>query len=83
MRSKVDVRQVTKAPILREPLIQQGIRDKTAAEAWALKNGFAVVYFMARKQKVYGERLRADVAEVAKGIEAQSEQLVLFAEGAL
>jgi hypothetical protein len=80
MKSKINVIPVKQAPKLNNPLIQRGIRDRAAAEAWAIKNGFTTVYFMKSQEKVYGEKLLADVAEVAKGIEAKSEQLVMFAE---
>lgn len=82
-KPKINVIEVKEPPKLNNPLIQQGIRDKASAEAWAKKNGFAVVYFMSKKQKVYGERLRADVAEVAQQIEQASADLVEMAEAAL
>ena len=80
---KTKVIDVKEAPTLKNPFIQQGIRDAASATAWGEKNGHAVVYFLAKKQRVYAERLKADVAAVAKEIQQRSEQLVLFAEGDL
>ena len=79
--NKINVITVCQPPKLKNPLIQCGIRDKTTAEAWAKKNGFMVVYFMKNREKVYGERLRADVAQVAQGLEQASAELVALAEG--
>lgn len=78
---KVKVIEVKAAPDLKNPYIQQGIRDVTSATNWGEKNGHAVVYFIAKKQKVYAERLQTNVAACAEKIELQSVQLVMFAEG--
>jgi hypothetical protein len=83
VKSKVNVVPVRQAPKLMQPLIQLGIRDKTAAEAWAVKNGFTTVYFIEGKQKVYGERVLARVDELAKDIEQASVELVEMAEAAV
>jgi len=48
---------------LSNPVICQGIRDKVAAENWALKNNHAVVYYIAQKQKVYAERQKVQIAQ--------------------
>lgn len=77
---KVQVIEVKDAPALKNPNIQQGIRDIAAAKAWGDKNGHAVVYFMPKKQRVYADRLKINVAEQAAEIEAKSAQLVMFAE---
>ena len=61
MNKPVKVIEVKEAPQLQWAAIQQGIRDKAAAENWGSKYGYATVYFMARKQKVYAERLQVKV----------------------
>ena len=83
MKTKVKVFEVKAAPELKNMDTLSGIRDKTAAEDWGRKHGYAVVYFAARKQRVYAEKLQTRVDEQAKFIEAESAQLVMFAEGNL
>ena len=78
---KTKVIEIKETPALKNPFIQQGIRDTAAAQTWGEKNGHAVVYFMSKKQKVYADRLKTDVAAVAEQLHEKSEQLVLFAEG--
>lgn len=80
---KTKVIEVKQAPNMTNPNIQQGIRDKTAAQNWGEKNGHAFVYYLPRKQKVYAERLLQKVDEQAQEIEQKSEQLLMFAESAL
>ena len=52
----VKVIPVKNAPKLINMQPQSGIRDAVAAEAWGLKQGYSVVYFMASREKVYAER---------------------------
>jgi hypothetical protein len=82
-KQKVQVMPVTEAPKLNNPAIQQGIRDSKAAEHWGEKNGHTVVYYMAKRQKVYAERLLTKVDLVAEKIEQASVELVEMAEAAL
>jgi len=77
---KTNVFEIKSPPTLKKPDILKGICDKAAAEAWGVKNGYAVVYYMPGKQKVYAEKLQAKVDEQAKALEDQSAQLVMFAE---
>ena len=77
----VKVLEVKQAPTLSDPAMISGIRDRAAAEAWGTKHGYVTVYFLASRQRVYAERMQA-VAAQAAALEARSEQLVLFAEGA-
>jgi len=77
---KTKVIEVKEAPKLNNPVILQGIRDKAAAETWGMKNGHSVVYFIAKKQRVYAERLHTRVDEQAKVIEKKAVQLLMFAE---
>ncbi|RPI95395.1 MAG: hypothetical protein EHM40_03335 [Chloroflexi bacterium] len=69
MKQAIKVIEVKEPPQLKSPAIQQGIRDKAAAQNWAEKNGYATVYFMARKQKVYAEKLPVKVGDQAKQLE--------------
>jgi hypothetical protein len=78
--NKVKVVEVKAPPQMKNPAIQQGIRDKTAAESWGTKNGHAMVYYLSKKQRVYAERLKTRVDQVAERIEERSAQVVLFAE---
>jgi hypothetical protein len=83
MIATIKVTPVTFAPRLITPEIVSGIRDKAAAEAWAKKHGYATVYFFAKKQRVYAERLTVRVDEKAEQIEQASEELLKCAEAAL
>jgi hypothetical protein len=83
MNSKVKVIEVKEAPRLNAPAILSGIRDKNAAQAWGEKNGHATVYFLAKRQRVYAEKLLARVDVNAEEIETASAKLVVIAEGAL
>jgi hypothetical protein len=80
MISKVKVIEVKDAPTLKSPAMLSGIRDKNAAQAWGEKNGHATVYFLAKRQRVYAERLQVRVDEQAKDIEQASAELVVMAE---
>ena len=83
MKAQVKVIEVKQAPQLQVAAIQQGIRDKAAAQHWAEKNGYTTVYFMARKQKVYAEKLQVKVNDQAKQIERKSEEPVTQMEMAI
>ena len=83
MNGKTKALEVKEAPDLKNPYIQQGIRDLSAAKAWGEKNGHAFVYFIPRKQRVYAERLLQKVDEQAQEIEQKSAQLLMFAESVL
>lgn len=76
MKLKVNVVIITRAPILANPAIQKGIRNKVEAEAWGAKNGHTTVWLWQAREMVYADRLRAPVHEQAKQIERQSERLV-------
>ena len=83
MAKKTIVVEVKKTPSLLAPAMLSGIRDKSAAQSWGEKNGYAVVYFLAKRQRVYAERLMVRVDEKAEEIEQASAELVSVAEGAL
>ncbi len=80
MKTKVIVHEIKQPPVLKNPAMTQGIRDTAAAKAWGEKNGHAIVYFLAKKRRVYAERLHTKVDEQAREIEAKSMQLVMLAE---
>jgi len=67
MKTATKVIEVKEPPQLGDPTILQGIRDKAAAQNWGEKNGHAIVYFMAKKQKVYAERLPVKVNDQQHG----------------
>lgn len=71
---------VTAAPRLPRMDLLSGIRDKVAAKAWGDKHGYSAVFFWPSRQRVYAERM-AQVVEQAAALEAQSAELVQFAEG--
>jgi hypothetical protein len=75
--------EVKELPVLQHLDFAFGVRDKTAAEAWGQKNGHAVVYYLAKKKRVYADRLQVRVDEKAEKIEQASAELVVMAEGAL
>lgn len=75
MKPVTKVIEIKEPPQLKKAAIQQGIRDKAAAENWGRKNGYTIVYFMPKKQKVYAERLTMRVDAQAKEIERQMDEL--------
>lgn len=83
METKIKVIEIKEAPKLKSPVMLSGIRDKPAAQAWGEKNGYAIVYFNAKKQRVYAEKLMVRVDAQAKKIEKASANLVKAAEGVL
>lgn len=66
----VKVIEVKQAPQLKNLATLSGIRDKDAARAWGEKNGYAVVYFVASKQRVYADRLLVTAEMVKRTIRA-------------
>lgn len=83
MATKTKVIEVKEIPQLKSPVMLSGIRDRSAAQAWGEKNNHAVVYFFAKRQRVYAEKLMVRVDEKAEEIEQASAALVSVAEGAL
>ncbi len=77
---KTTVIEVKLPPTMRNPFIQQGIPDTNAARAWGERNGHAVVYFVAKKQKVYAERLLTSVDAKAEEIWLKSKDLLQVAK---
>jgi hypothetical protein len=67
VKTPTKVIEVKEAPQMSKPAIQQGIRDKAAAQNWGEKNGYSTVYFMARKQKVYAEKLQVKPGDQQRG----------------
>lgn len=57
MKTQTRVIEIKQPPTLDNPAILQGIRDVRSAQAWGEKNGYTIVYFIHRKQKVYAERV--------------------------
>jgi hypothetical protein len=63
MLSKVKVNEVSEAPAIGKPEMQQGIRTKEAAERWAIRNGYAVVYFFKKHERVYADKTSRQVSQ--------------------
>lgn len=63
--------------------MQQGITSKESAMKWAIKHGYSVVFYVAKKQRVYADRLQARIDHQASKIEQDSAELVKIAEGSL
>jgi len=80
MKTKIKVIEVQSAPALKNPAMLSGIRDKAAAETWGEKNGYPTVYFIAKKQRVYAEKLTIRVDDKARKIEQASVELTIRAE---
>ena len=57
MKPNVKVHEVHEAPAIGKPEMQQGIRTREAAENWAIKNGYTVVYLFKKHERVYADRL--------------------------
>jgi hypothetical protein len=52
MKSDVKVNEVKEAPEM-----LSGIRTKEAAESWARKNGYTIVYWFKKYERVYADKL--------------------------
>lgn len=80
MNQKVIVTEVKEAPGIGKPEMMGGIRSKEAAGMWAIKNGYAVVYWWRARERVYADKLTKDVLTLAKQVETKSGRLVRMAE---
>ena len=80
MKNKVNVVIVRFPPAIGKPEMMGGIRSKEEAVNWAEKNGYAVVYFLQSRQRVYADKLTKDVATLAKQVQTKSNQLVQMSE---
>ena len=78
MKPKVNVIPITEKtkPKFKNPVFQQGIRDRAAAEAWGEKNDFDTVYFLPGKQRVYAERTSMRVDLRGKKLAEQSTEVL-------
>jgi hypothetical protein len=79
---KTQVIEVKEAPDIKVPDIVQGVRDKQAAKAWGEKKGYDIVYYIARKQKVYANRLMVRVDVQSRESERASVDLLAMVESA-
>ena len=77
---KTIVTNVAVAPTLQKAEFVSGIRDRAAAQAWGEKHGYGVVYFLAKKQRAYADKLQVRVDVKAEEIETASVELVAMAE---
>jgi len=63
MKSNVKVHEVTEAPAIGKPQMQQGIRSKEEAENWAKRNGYAEVYLFKKHERVYADKTSRQVSQ--------------------
>jgi len=77
---KINVIIVTEVPQFVNPQLQSGIRNKEEAAAWAEKNGFSTVYLLAKRERIYADRLTVRVDAQAKQIERKSRKLLRLTE---
>lgn len=75
MKPNVKVHEVNEAPAIGKPEMQQGIRTREAAENWAIKNGYTVVYLFKKHERVYADRLSRQPLAIS------GQQLVLGEQG--
>lgn len=80
MIKKVNVVPVTIPPAIGKVEMQQGIRSKEEAEHWADKHGYAVVYWLKSRQRVYADKLTKRVDVLAQEILTKSSRLVQVSE---
>ena len=57
-----------------------GIRSKEAAADWGAKNGFATVYWLKNRERVYADKLTKQVDVLAEQLATKSNHLVQMAE---
>ena len=83
MKNVVNVIPVKEAPAIGKPEMMGAIRDKAEAASWGEKNGYAVVYFLQSRQRVYADKLSKRVDVLAEQVQSKSDHLVLMAESEL
>lgn len=75
MKSNVKVHEVNEAPAIGKPEMQQGIRTREAAETWAIKNGYTVVYLFKKHERVYADKTSRKLLAISdQPLLAASEQ---------
>jgi hypothetical protein len=50
------VERVTIPPAIGKPEMMQGIRTAEGAAKWGEKNGYSLVYFLQKKERVYADK---------------------------
>lgn len=78
---KVNVVEVKCPPAIGKPEMMGGIRMKEEAEHWAAKSGYATVYWLKSRQRVYADKLTKDLTILAKQVETKASHLVRVSEG--
>lgn len=71
---------VTTPPAIGKPEMLGGIRSKEAAAEWGSKNGFATVYWLKNRERVYADKLTKQVDVLAEQLATKSNHLVQMAE---
>ena len=56
MLPRIHVVEVAYPPAIGKVQMQQGIRTKDEAQSWADKNGYAIVYWLKNRQRVYADK---------------------------
>ena len=59
MKPNVKVHEVTEAPAIGKIVMMSGIRTKESAENWAIKNGYAEVWWWKSRERVYAQKYSA------------------------
>lgn len=84
-KRKINTRVVVQhtIPILQIPVMQSGIVSLAQAKDWGIRMGYAVVYYLPSRSRVYAERTSLRVNDTAKDIQKKSARLVEEANEAL
>lgn len=77
---RVNVIDVKYPPAIGKVEMMSGIRTKEEAVSWAEKNGYATVYFLKSRERVYADKLTRRVDALAKQVETKSGRLAQMAE---
>lgn len=73
---KVIVKVVGEAPAIGKPQMMGGIRSKEEAEAWAVREGYTLVYLWKARERVYADKLTKRVDVLAEQIQTKSGRLL-------
>jgi len=77
---KVNVMDVKYPPAIGKVEMMSGIRTKEEAISWAVKHGYATVYFLKARERVYADKTTKAQDKSGKGTTGAEVQ-ILFAPG--
>lgn len=60
----IQIVTVTEPPAIGKPEMCQGIRNETSAKTWAVKNGYAKVYWFKKRERVYADKAAKSVSQL-------------------